>query len=176
MPLFGDQIRVLVEEYSLEIPYITKEDINDRSNADAFTKAFAIVQSGWLIINCIARTAQGLGECYGQSFTKRFSNIKIAITELELATMGFVAYALAMYLLWWQKPFEVEKSTNLYCPSNVQDSVIARMQDMFERRYTSKFLAPSWDMFLEEQRVRNWAYMDDLGLGTCSIILNYQTC
>ena len=42
----------------------------DRSKADAFTKAFALIQSGWLITQSIARAARGL-----------------AITELELATM-----------------------------------------------------------------------------------------
>jgi hypothetical protein len=44
IPLFGDQIRVLIEEFDFEIHLITKDDINDRSKADPFTKAFAIIQ------------------------------------------------------------------------------------------------------------------------------------
>ena len=60
LPLFADQIIMLVEEFSVEIPYLTREDIKDRSKSDAFTKLFAIGQSAWLILECIARAAQSL--------------------------------------------------------------------------------------------------------------------
>lgn len=45
-PLFAGQILMLVDEFSLEIPYISQEDIKDRSKADVFTKLFALGQSG----------------------------------------------------------------------------------------------------------------------------------
>jgi hypothetical protein len=73
----------------MKIP--TEKEINDLSKADAFTKAFACVQSSWLIIQSIVRVSVGL-----------------PITQLELATMAFVVCALTMYLLWWHKPFGVE--------------------------------------------------------------------
>jgi hypothetical protein len=69
-----------------------EENIQDFSKADAFTKAFACVQSIWLIVQSIARASQGL-----------------PITQLELSTMAFVMCALIMYLLWWDKPFGVEQ-------------------------------------------------------------------
>ena len=53
---------MLVEEFSVDIPYLSREDIKDRSKSDAFTNLFAIGQSTWLIIECIARAAQGLRE------------------------------------------------------------------------------------------------------------------
>ena len=53
---------MLVEEFSVEIPCLTQEEIKDRSKSDAFTKLFAIGQSAWLIVECIARAAQGLRE------------------------------------------------------------------------------------------------------------------
>lgn len=53
---------MLAEEFLVELPYITQEDIKDRSKSDAFTKLFAIGQSTWLIVQCIARAAQGLRE------------------------------------------------------------------------------------------------------------------
>ncbi|KAK3386829.1 hypothetical protein B0H63DRAFT_468447 [Podospora didyma] len=71
---------------------MTEEQIHDRSKSDAFTKIFAIVQSLWLVLQSIARAVNGL-----------------AISELELATMAFVACALVMYLFWWDKPFGVEE-------------------------------------------------------------------
>lgn len=147
-PLSAAQLLVLVEEFMYEIPYITQNDIKDRSKADAFTKLFAIGQSSWLIVQCIARAAQGL-----------------PFTELELATMGFVGYAVALYLLWWHKPFDVEHSVSIECPPQDQEQVIERLRGMFETRYKSKYLSPRWDDFLREERIRNWAYMHDLELG-----------
>lgn len=74
----------------LAIP--TMDEITDRSKSDAFTKLFALVQSGWLVISSIARVHNGY-----------------AITELELATMAFIVCALAMYFFWWYKPFGIEQ-------------------------------------------------------------------
>ena len=70
---------------------VDEGDIADRSKSDVFTKVFAILQSGWLILSSIARAYHGL-----------------AITELELATMAFILCALAMYAFWWNKPYGVE--------------------------------------------------------------------
>ncbi|KAK4442782.1 hypothetical protein QBC34DRAFT_418206 [Podospora aff. communis PSN243] len=70
----------------------TENDIADRSKSDIFTKVFALVQSGWLIMSSIARVYKGY-----------------AITELELATMAFIVCALAMYFFWWHKPFGIEQ-------------------------------------------------------------------
>ena len=91
---------------------------------------------------------------------------KTAITQLELSTIGFVGCALAMYMMWWDKPFDVEHRVPIVCPPARRDSVTARLRAMFEERYSSKFLAPTWEDFVRERRIRNWAYMDDLGIGT----------
>ncbi|KAH8757829.1 hypothetical protein F5882DRAFT_444439 [Hyaloscypha sp. PMI_1271] len=79
---------------AIRIP--TEKEINDLSKADAFTKAFACIQSSWLIIQSIVRVSVG-----------------IPITQLELATMAFVVCALTMYLLWWHKPFGVESRASV---------------------------------------------------------------
>lgn len=70
-----------------------------------------------------------------------------------------------MYVLWLDKPFDVEHSVPIYCPPKDSDQVISRIREMFEARYTSKFLAPEWKDFVKEQRIRNWAYMDESSLG-----------
>ncbi|KAF5228894.1 hypothetical protein FAUST_10763 [Fusarium austroamericanum] len=74
------------------VPRITEEDIIDLGKSDAFTKVFALMQCTWLVVQSIARTAQGH-----------------AISQLELATLAFIPCALAMYSLWWQKPFGIER-------------------------------------------------------------------
>lgn len=71
---------------------LTEADIKDLSKRDAFTKAFACIQSLWLVIQCIARAVDGL-----------------PITQLELATIAFVVCGILMYLLWWDKPFGIER-------------------------------------------------------------------
>lgn len=81
--------------------------------------------------------------------------------------MGFVGCAVIMYLFWWNKPFDVEHSVPIICPHKDRDRVISRLRIMFEERYSSRFLSPDWDDFLRERRIRNWAYMDDIGLGRC---------
>jgi len=71
---------------------ITEEYIKDRSKSDDFTKVFAVFQSSWLVIQSVARVAQGL-----------------AITELELATIAFVFCAIIMYGFWWHKPYGIDE-------------------------------------------------------------------
>ncbi|KAN0123013.1 hypothetical protein V8E51_001339 [Hyaloscypha variabilis] len=88
-------LKILLEKFpDLRLP--AKKDIEDLSKADSFTKVFACVQSTWLIVQSIARVSQGL-----------------PITQLELATMAFVVCALIMYMLWWHKPFGVDRRTIL---------------------------------------------------------------
>lgn len=71
---------------------IDEQSVADRGKSDAFTKAFAIAQSGWLVVSSLSRVRHGL-----------------AITELELATMAFIVCALIMYIFWWNKPFGAEE-------------------------------------------------------------------
>ncbi|KAE8453649.1 hypothetical protein EG329_009160 [Mollisiaceae sp. DMI_Dod_QoI] len=74
----------------VQIP--SEEDIKGLSKSDVFTKTFACVQSTWLVIQCSTRFSAGL-----------------PITQLELATIAFVVCGILMYLLWWHKPFGVDR-------------------------------------------------------------------
>ena len=62
----------------------------DRSKGDALSKGIAILQTGWFILQCIARKIQGL-----------------AVTELEVVTLAFAALNFAVYVFWWNKPLDV---------------------------------------------------------------------
>lgn len=53
-------------------------------------KLFTIVQTGWFILQCIARLAQGIG-----------------ITTLELSTAAFVVCTIGTNIMWWAKPKDV---------------------------------------------------------------------
>jgi hypothetical protein len=78
----------------------------DRSKADPFTKVFALVQAGWLVLHSCARKIVGL-----------------PITELELMTMAFTICALVTYILWWHKPFDAERSAVVSLPKSCYNAI-----------------------------------------------------
>ncbi|KAF4451535.1 hypothetical protein F53441_5492 [Fusarium austroafricanum] len=86
---FVQSLSELVDEAAFfKIP---ENEIKDLSKADVITKAFAITQCTWLVIQSIARRTQGY-----------------AISQLELATLAFIFCAVIMHIFWWNKPFDVE--------------------------------------------------------------------
>ncbi|CAK7235773.1 hypothetical protein SBRCBS47491_009409 [Sporothrix bragantina] len=91
---------------------VTRDDIQCRSKADAFTKAFAVCQCGWLVVQSVARAAAGL-----------------AITQLELTTMAFVLCAVVTYLLWWDKPLDADQPIVFFLPGAEEDAM-ARLLDL----------------------------------------------
>jgi hypothetical protein len=98
-------IRVLyhkqLKSYSLtgngDFPRISKAEIEDKSKGDAISKAVVILQTGWFVTQCIARGVQGL-----------------PITELELVTLAFATLNFLIYLLWWEKPLNVQRGVRVY--------------------------------------------------------------
>ncbi|KAL8660892.1 MAG: hypothetical protein Q9202_006124 [Teloschistes flavicans] len=78
------------------LPDISRGEIVDKSKADNVAKSLAILQASWLLLQCIARTADGL-----------------PLTLLELNTLAHTICALAMYILWWNKPYDVHESVPL---------------------------------------------------------------
>jgi len=102
----GNQpIRVLLpeelESYSLtgngDFPRISNAEIEDRSKGDAISKAVVILQTGWFVTQCIARGVR-----------------RLPITELELATVAFAALNFVIYVLWWDKPQNVQRGVRVY--------------------------------------------------------------
>ncbi|KAI9513409.1 hypothetical protein F5148DRAFT_971918 [Russula earlei] len=98
-------IRVLLpeqlESYSLSgngnFPRMAKAEIEDKSKGDFISKTLVILQTGWFVTQCIARKAQGL-----------------PVTELELITVAFATLNFVMYLLWWDKPLNVQRGVRVY--------------------------------------------------------------
>ncbi|GJJ06757.1 hypothetical protein Clacol_000953 [Clathrus columnatus] len=69
-----------------------KEDIEDKSKQDSFAKSFALAQTTWFVVHCIARRVKHL-----------------PLTEIELMTCAYEALSAAIYLFWWHKPFRVDQ-------------------------------------------------------------------
>jgi hypothetical protein len=111
----GNQpIRVLLpeqlESYSLtgngDFPRISKAEIEDKSKGDAISKGVVILQTGWFVTQCIARGVQGL-----------------PITELELVTVAFAALNFVIYVLWWDKPLNVQRGVRVYKKRRTEETV-----------------------------------------------------
>ncbi|KAF7369918.1 hypothetical protein MSAN_00621300 [Mycena sanguinolenta] len=66
-------------------------EIKDRSKGDAFSKGVALLQGVWFTLQCLARVHQHL-----------------AITQLEVATLAFAVVNILIWLLWWNKPLDVQ--------------------------------------------------------------------
>ncbi|KAF5530282.1 hypothetical protein FNAPI_13610 [Fusarium napiforme] len=65
---------------------IPESEIKDLSKADVITKAFAVIQCTWLVVQSICRVAQGY-----------------TISLLELATLAFIFCAFIMHIFWWKQ-------------------------------------------------------------------------
>jgi hypothetical protein len=73
-------------------PEIEEREISDRSKSDWSVKSLALVQILWFITQLAGRVVQGL-----------------AVTTLELFTLGIVFCAVCTYSLWWAKPFDIRQ-------------------------------------------------------------------
>jgi hypothetical protein len=104
--LFPEQL----ESYSLtgngDFPRISKAEIDDKSKGDAISKGVVILQTGWFVTQCIARGVQGL-----------------PITELELVTVAFAALNFVIYLLWWDKPLNVQRGVRVYKKRIIEEPI-----------------------------------------------------
>ena len=81
----------------ISFPTITAAEILDKGRGDFLSKAIAILQTIWFIVQCIARGAEGL-----------------ALTELELITLALASLNGLMYYFWWDKPLGVLKPIRVY--------------------------------------------------------------
>ncbi|EAW14590.1 uncharacterized protein ACLA_076300 [Aspergillus clavatus NRRL 1] len=89
----------LIEAGLLQPHHLKREEIEDRAKADALAKLFAVLQSGWVMINILARAAYHL-----------------PISPLEIATVAYVVCAAFSYGLWWYMPRDVRTRITIELP------------------------------------------------------------
>ncbi|KAK7040674.1 hypothetical protein VNI00_009580 [Paramarasmius palmivorus] len=77
---------------------ITEDEIlGNLSHSDSITKIIAVIQTAWFLLQVGARAAEGL-----------------AITELEIITVGFAVLNFGTYFLWWNKPLRVRHPVRVH--------------------------------------------------------------
>jgi len=78
---------------------VTSAQVKDKSNASTITKILVLWQALWMIVQIIGRRAQYPG---------------IPVTLLELHTCLHAFCAFAMYLMWWDKPVDIDLPTTVH--------------------------------------------------------------
>jgi hypothetical protein len=72
---------------------LESKTIDDRNKSDTFVRVIAVFQSLWFCINIIARGVQGL-----------------AVTTLEISTVGIIIVSILVYYIWKDKPADVQST------------------------------------------------------------------
>ncbi|KAK4203558.1 hypothetical protein QBC40DRAFT_274517 [Triangularia verruculosa] len=106
-PINSRAIQYLVEKNYLTFPKIEERDIRDHSKADKFAKSLAIIQIGWMASQCAARVRESL-----------------LVTPLEMTTIAFTVCTIASYYFWFNKPFDVEKHTDLTITTTIREILL----------------------------------------------------
>jgi hypothetical protein len=101
-------VNVRGEDHVLDEPHffdlgLVDADIQDKSKSGFLSKGFAVLQTSWFVLQCVARGVE-----------------RLPIIELEITTFAFAALNLAVYVLWWNKPLAVERPIRVHKwkPSN----------------------------------------------------------
>lgn len=89
--LLPEELERLAARNEIDFPSVTEREIQDKSKGDMLSKGLVVVQTGWFVLECIARGIEHL-----------------SITELELVTLSFATLNLVTYGLWWNKPLHVQ--------------------------------------------------------------------
>jgi len=106
-----------------------EEDIMDRSKGDLLSKIFAILQTSWFTLGCITRHHR-----------------RLPLTELEVITLASAVLNGVLYILWWNKPQNVERRHYLTIlaepgpkpePSDIEDSEEPSLRIRISEWYSS---------------------------------------
>ena len=103
-PLTADELVFLVQKGYIDIPSITKKEIEDKSKGDVMSKGITVVQTGWFITQCLARWVR-----------------RLPVAELELVTLAFAVTNTMTYLFWWSKPLSSECTVPIALKKPVSD-------------------------------------------------------
>ncbi|KAK2749621.1 hypothetical protein FQN57_005843 [Myotisia sp. PD_48] len=97
-PIDAKQLHYLVTQRHIEYPAIDKSIIDDKNKADAFVRLITLSQILWFTVNTLARPFNAL-----------------AITTLELTTLGFIFCTFGTEFCWRKKPMDVQSPIVLQC-------------------------------------------------------------
>jgi hypothetical protein len=73
-----------------ELPFVYKEEIQDKSKSDGLVRILAVIQVLWLVVQMVSRRI-----------------VRVSSSALEFSTLAFSSCAFIIYLIEWRKPKDV---------------------------------------------------------------------
>ena len=109
-PLNAKQIHYVVIKGYIQYRQVAISDqiMAEKSKTEAFGRFITVVQILWFVLNCIGRAAQHL-----------------ALTTLELTTLGFIVCTIGTFFFWAHKPSDVDLPIVLETESTIAEILIA---------------------------------------------------
>ncbi len=109
---------------SVQIPELSKDDLNDKSKMDYFTKAIAVIQIAQLLLSLIFRAVRHL-----------------AFSQLETLTLAFAICGVLTYICYWYKPQDVRR------PIRVELRPGKRLPPNFQQRTFDRL----WEVLIDSK-------------------------
>jgi len=95
---------------------LVKAEIQDKSKASNLAKAIVCFQASWFMLQCVSRLAQLLPISLlevRKLLLLVVPNIPPLLTRAQLNTVAHCICALLIYLLWWEKPLDIDTPLKL---------------------------------------------------------------
>jgi hypothetical protein len=99
-PLDDMMVRVAARKGLIELPL--KEEIQDKSKTDWLAKILVLFQTGWFVVQCLARGV-----------------VHLPLSELEVITLAYAIMNVGIYIAWWDKPRNVEWPIRVFISSDI---------------------------------------------------------
>ncbi|KAK2877848.1 hypothetical protein FQN49_001141 [Arthroderma sp. PD_2] len=106
-PINSKELHYLVTRGYLEFPKVTRREIKDRNKSSGLGRMITLSQILWFTLTVIVRAVQHL-----------------AITTLEVTTLGFIFCTLGTAVCWSQKPMDVESAIILESKFTMEEILI----------------------------------------------------
>ncbi|KAH8588293.1 hypothetical protein B0O99DRAFT_600880 [Bisporella sp. PMI_857] len=116
-----DIIELRTVKLLLKLPYVSIDEINDKSKGDAFVRKISIVQIIWVAILILTRVSRHL-----------------AVSRLEIGVLAFSVCAVIIYVLNWEKPRGVQTPVTVASYSGeIPNNTLKKLKMLKEPEHTS---------------------------------------
>jgi hypothetical protein len=131
------QLAWLIKEKIVELPHISEEELDDRSDADWIAKTLACGQSAWFLAESLARAIQGL-----------------PLVTLEIEVIPFICTTWWTYYFWWEKPMNITTASRVEV-DRISDDALDRMA---KETCKPDQPPPLWRPAPREMHARGWDF------------------
>ena len=148
----------------------TEAEIKDKGKSDWLAKSLVLLQMSWFVMQCIARAVEHL-----------------PVTHLEIVTLAYAAMNFVIYIFWWNKPLNVNRSVRVLRKSWAKETRPEPTSEGWKLTWKAigkgleiifKFIAGFRDggvnLNHEDQVPRFWANntsSEELGIGVGNLIM-----